>query len=111
MDQLCIFLMNYYSDNGITDKKTLSIFRCMKKNNRTTEQNVDYIINKLQTKIKTCLKEIEVIKTPKKTSVLLLIFIYVFKYIFPVFIFYFLFFIFHFSLVSSSIKSNTFNLL
>ena len=70
MDQLCIFLMNYYSDNGITDKKTLSIFRCMKKNNRTTEQNVDYIINKLQTKIKTCLNDIEVIKTPKKTSVL-----------------------------------------
>jgi hypothetical protein len=67
MNKICDFLKEYYTDNGISDKKSLIAFKfSIKKNNN---QISDYIINELKSSFKTCLTDIEIIETSKKTSI------------------------------------------
>ena len=66
MNKICDFLKDYYADNGISEYKSLIAFKCMRKSNNN---NSDYIINELNSNIKTCLTDIEIIETPKRTSV------------------------------------------
>ena len=67
MDKICEFLKDYYTDNGISEYKSMIAFKYTKKNNNY--QNLDYIIKELKSRIKTCLTDIEIVETPKRKSV------------------------------------------
>ena len=66
MNKICDFLKDYYTDNGISEKKSLIAFKCVKKINN---KNSDYIIKELKSSFKTCLTDIEIVETAKRTSV------------------------------------------
>ena len=66
MEKICDFLKDYYKDNGISEQKSLIIFKCLRKNNN---KNSDYIIKELKSRITTCLTDIEIVETPKRISV------------------------------------------
>lgn len=69
MNQICEFLINYYQDNGITEKKSMITVKCIKKLNMTSKQIVDYISKQLKLRLKPSISDIEEKKTPNKHSI------------------------------------------
>ena len=69
MDRICGFLIEYYKDNGITDKKSLLEFKSPVESKMTEKEVLDYIQKKLKTYIKTCLTDVNIKKTYVRSSI------------------------------------------
>ena len=69
MDKICEFLKSYYSDNGITEKKSMLCFKSQSENSMTDEKAVDYIQKKLHSYFKSCLADIKIKKLSDLTIV------------------------------------------
>jgi hypothetical protein len=65
MNKICDFLISYYKDNGITDKKSTITVKCKKENKITYKQ----IVDKLNERLKPCVSDIEICKTPTRKSI------------------------------------------
>jgi|688.fasta_scaffold00514_37 hypothetical protein len=69
MNKICDFLINYYKDNGITDKKSTSTVKCKKENKMTNKQIVEHIKKELNERLKPCVSDIEICRTPTRKSI------------------------------------------
>lgn len=69
MNQICDFLINYYKDNGITEKKSMITIKWKKDIKMSDDQIVDYIIKELNKRLKPCVSDIEKKTTPTRKSI------------------------------------------
>ena len=69
MNKICDFLINYYKDNGISEKKSMISIKLKKDIKMSDKQIIAHIIKELNTRLNPSVKDIEKKITPNRKSI------------------------------------------